>query len=33
MHEEEIAECLNLMFESIKLIEFRIVHFGLGDDE
>ena len=28
MYEEEIADCLNLMLESIKLIEFRFLKVG-----
>ena len=32
MHEEEIAECLNLMLESIKLIEFRFLKIRSPED-
>ena len=32
MHEEEIKDCLNLMLESIDLIEMRFQKIGSPDD-
>ena len=32
MHEEEIKDCLNLMLESIELIEMRFQKIGSPED-